>query len=519
MKDPKHLRLAFMCLFLSLYHLFFWNEKAGINLFLFDLALAAATFWLNPMAFRFLPTWVTLSGVAWTGLMVVLNNSAAALVIHFLSFLAFLGYVHLPGLRSLWTAIRYILTQYLKAPFHLIFDLTTTILPFLNLSKPGRYLRLSLIPLAILTVFYFIFWLANPHFANLSDRLMISIGDWIALWFTDFNVRWFLFIVSGIFLLSGAIFATREQKWLDKDAQKTVTIYRKRIRARFSFSTLDLLKENRMGLLTLGLVNLLLLVVNLIDFNWIWLNFSPSPDLNLSQFVHEGTWLLILSILLSMGIMLYFFRGNLNFLSQNKWLKTGSYAWIAQNTFLTLSVGLRNYHYIDYHGLAYKRIGVIFFLALTLFGLISLALKIHQKQTFWHLLRVNVWAVFGIMMLISSFNWDPLIAGYNLKHTVDKEIDYAFLFSLSEKALPIIISEYKNQPQSSLLWKNTSNYNLEKAKIRLRQFEHRQKQFSWLSWNLADHSTQRFIDQNPDFLAKNHFQSESATISLNKTIP
>ena len=65
------------------------------------------------------------------------------------------------------------------------------------------------------------------------------------------------------------------------------------------------------------MVNVLLLVVNIIDINWLWIDFNPKSIDNLSQLVHEGTYVLIFSILLSMAIIEYFFRGNINFYKKN----------------------------------------------------------------------------------------------------------------------------------------------------------------------------------------------------------
>jgi hypothetical protein len=56
--------------------------------------------------------------------------------------------------------------------------------------------------------------------------------------------------------------------------------------------------------------------------------------------VHEGTYLLILCILMAMGVLLWFFRGNLNFLPDNERLRWLAHLWLAQNAMLALSVGV-----------------------------------------------------------------------------------------------------------------------------------------------------------------------------------
>src|SRR4029078_3225426 len=128
---------------------------------------------------------------------------------------------------------------------------------------------------------------------------------------------------------------------------------------------------------------------NCVDITYVWFGFTYNNDINLSEYVHEGTGLLIFSILLAMVLLLFFFRGNLNFYKQNKWLRAGAYAWLLQNSILAVSVLFRDYYYIQHYGLAYKRIGVLIFLAMVLMGLITVFIKIQKRKTAYYLLRVN----------------------------------------------------------------------------------------------------------------------------------
>jgi hypothetical protein len=192
------------------------------------------------------------------------------------------------------------------------------------------------------------------------------------------------------------------------------------------------------------MVNALLLVVNIIDIDWVWLNFEYKGEINLTQFVHEGTYLLILSILISMGIILYFFRKNLNFYPKKKNLQIVANIWIIQNAVLAVSVALRNMHYINEYGLAYKRIGVFFFLSLVIFGLISLIIKITQKKSSFYLLKVNSLAVWIGFLLFAVPDWDIIIAKHNISDEVKQETDLKFLMQLDEKAFPLIDKNMQN---------------------------------------------------------------------------
>ena len=160
---------------------------------------------------------------------------------------------------------------------------------------------------------------------------------------------------------------------------------------RFANGVMALRNENTTGIISLVLLNLLLLFINCIDMVYVWFGFQYKNAGNLADYVHEGTGMLIFSIVLAMVVLLFFFRGNLNFYKKNKWLRWGSYVWLLQNMVLVISVLLRDYYYILHDGLAYKRIGVLVFLVLVLFGLVTIFIKIRQIKTSYYLLRVNAW--------------------------------------------------------------------------------------------------------------------------------
>jgi hypothetical protein len=197
-------------------------------------------------------------------------------------------------------------------------------------------------------------------------------------------------------------------------------------------------RERRAGVLFLVLVNVMLAVVNTIDISWVWIGFEVEEGISLKQFVHNGTWMLIISILLSIVILLHLFRGNQNFYARSGSLKKLAVLWIAQNFILGISVFLRNYHYISFHGLAYKRIGVIVFLALVLVGLITLYVKVWRRKSFFHLVRVNTWAWLAVLVGLSTVDWDSSIVRYNLRHENPGEIDIDNYLAMSDKVLPLL---------------------------------------------------------------------------------
>jgi hypothetical protein len=218
--------------------------------------------------------------------------------------------------------------------------------------------------------------------------------------------------------------------------------------------------------------------------------------------VHEGTELLIVSIVLAMMILLFFFKGNLNFYKRNKWLKAGAYLWIAQNTILVVSVFIRDYYYIQRYGLAYKRIGVLFFLLMVLIGLLTVSIKIWKKKTNYFLFRANAWAGITILVLATTIHWDELIAAYNLKRIDTITPDIQFLLRLSDKTLPLLDTnivrlQKKQQEMAKSAGVSNSSYCPDCLLTSLKQreaiFANEQEHVTWLSWNYADAYTREYF--------------------------
>jgi len=300
------------------------------------------------------------------------------------------------------------------------------------------------------------------------------------------------------------------------EAKYSETIIRKRKKShhnKFLFGNIglkQLLKnEFRIGLMMIILVNILLLLINIIDISTIWFNFNYTPEFDLKQFVHEGTYFLILSILLSIGIMIWFFRRNLNFYKHKKKLQVLSYIWIVQNIVLLISVVIRNMHYIEYFGLAYKRIGVFFFLALVIFGLFSLYLKIKDIKSSYWLFKINTWALYIGFVLFAIPDWDIIIAKHNLDHPMQNNIETSFLLTFDNKALPLIdqrkdiLKQSKQYNTYRFFYDTYEDVYKSRVKSMLRHYHDK----TWMSWNYADAKSYNYFINNQDVQQMNNQNS------------
>lgn len=502
-----------------LFNLVFWNEKLAINTVLFDAFLLSALFFLYPDARKSATVnWLLLGHLISVTMVVVHNTdlSKIAFVITLLLVAGFAEYTH----RSAWFAGGSMLMNVVMVVASFVESIRLNKGKKAKSKGVGRFIRFAIFPLMLLIVFFLIYRGANNAFSDIAGRIGTQLEVFFGHFFDFFSWQRLLFLLLGL-LITGSIllkskldyFSTRETRMNDGLQRSRKSLRQKRSGAMFQFvemimgkmasGMMALKNENTTGIVSLVLLNVLLLVVNGIDVDFLWLHFQYKPGLPVYKMVHEGTELLIVSIVLAMAILLFFFKGNLNFYKRNKWLKYGAYAWIIQNAMLVSSVFLRDYYYILKHGLAYKRIGVLFFLLMVLIGLATVFLKIWSRRTNYFLFRVNAWAGIAVLVLATTIHWDEFIAGYNLKRKNTVELDVPFLLSLSDKALPLldtnIVSIQKRENDARLQNVNSQpacdTCFIEELKQREIRFEQKQKEYTWLSWNYADAYTKKYFQK------------------------
>lgn len=482
------------------YSLLFWHEKLGVNLLIFSLGLIVYLFSQYRTAFNQTTVKITLAGSIISGIMVVVFNSTISKFAHLTSCWIMVGFIHQHQLKSIQHIIQYVILHHLKVPALFVHEIKAAETSGKSKLPIFYYARITAIPLILLTVFYLLFYTANPKFAKLSNQVWGHFFSMLGDLFQHISFSRIFFTLSGLFIVTGIIYTSQPsyiKQWVNQ--QKDRLVRQRKIRRGRVFDPINALRnEYRAALILIGLVNLLLLVVNTIDISWIWFNFTIPEGMVLKHFVHEGTYLLIASILLSIGIILYYFRNNLNFFPQNKPLKVLAYVWMAQNIILSISVFLRNYHYINMHGLAYKRIGVIIFLILTIVGLVSMVIKINKTKTAYYVIKMNTWACYVMMVLMSLLNWDLLIAKFNLSHWHKQGIDVGFYLTISPRTIPYILNNLPTiEEQLNACNKHGSNYTNFATYEEFYQalcnkklaYLNQQKEYSTFSWNLADART------------------------------
>lgn len=430
----------------------FWEEQAGANVLIYLLFLVGVHLALLP---RYAPVrrtggfWVAVGGCLLSGALVAWYGSTAAELAALASVLLLLGLLNQPQLRLVGAAVLTALVGVQRALVLVVGSLHVPDGLDDRLRRGWYYGRLLGLPLLALGVFQALFAIANPQYAALSVAAWNAVNDWLTHLLAAVSVPHLLFLLLCGVGAAGTLVTVPVHYFLDYEARFGEFVRRQRDRVAsfgvrhpsFEHSghwALDLRKEWLAAVVSFGLLNALLLVVNAVDIHWLWFGFEPAPGFDLTQFVHEGTYVLIFSILLAAGIMLWFFRRNLNFYKPGlPLLRWGATLWVAQNAVLAVSVGLRNYYYIEATELAYKRIGVYGFLLLTLFGLGTVLLKVWQRRSAFSLVRLNSWAAYAVLLLLAAGNWEIWIAEYNLQPRFTR-LNIGFLLAMPPRVLPVL---------------------------------------------------------------------------------
>ncbi|MGF2413675.1 DUF4153 domain-containing protein [Ferruginibacter sp.] len=492
-----------------LFNIIFWQEKLALNALLFDAFILWSVFYLYPAAFtKPAMKWLLLAHIVALVTVLVHNTVLSKLTfsVTLLLVVVFTQYLH----RSVWYAAASAAGNYVLFIFSFFENVKQVRTGGIRSLGIRKALRFAIIPLLIAAVFFLLYSFSNAIFQDAVKDMSITLGNFFTHFFSWFSWDRFSFLLLGVFVTGGLLLKMHSNYFSEKDFSQHNDLWRKKnnlnqwkqsamfdvlsvFMGKFANGILALRNENTVGMISLLMLNLLLLFINAIDVVYVWFGFTYTPNLDLKEYVHEGTGMLIFSIVLAIAVLLFFFRGNLNFYKKNKWLRYGAYGWILQNAIVVVSVLLRDYYYIQHMGLAYKRIGVLFFLSMVLMGLITVFIKIQQRKTSYYLLRVNGWFAIILLVTASCIHWDEAMAKYNIAHKNTVPLDVKFLLTLSDKTLPLI-EKHQDILNSTAATINDEGSYLYRSSLTEKQlFEQRkknfleeQKKYSWLSWNVTD---------------------------------
>lgn len=464
--------------------LLFYQQKIGLNLLIFELLLLFTARKMYGCFVQSKYAKVLLTLVFISLLAVIFVNSVLAITANIIFLLLLAGWLAQQQTPNFMWAVFNSLKNIFVAPLMGIYTLfKTTNNPKSKIAKAFQIIAFAVIIFILIVLFSAVYSSASPWFGEKVEVILDQFFSWLE----NINIQWLPTFMLGVILSAVFLFSTADKtlteldKQLDdmsiQNAEKQSVIYRN-------------------GLIVLVLfLNLLLLVVNWLDLKNVWLFFEWNGDF-LKQFVHEGTYMLLFSVALAAIVMLIIYSSASRKIQNDKILSGLSYFWIAQNVFLILSVGMRNYWYMSYFALAYKRIAVVFVLILLLAGLALLFLKIKKHKSLFWLIRQNALALFLVLGISALPNWDGIIARYNLSHYQKSFVHFDFLVQLTGKTLPILDLEKAElaaieQAQQKLFFLEADFMQADEFHKRIQKrkqkFIEQVENRTFLSWNYADY--------------------------------
>lgn len=482
--------------------LLFYKQSNGLNVLIFE-SLVVLYFWLSGRITKNALSIFSTVALVSSSIFTIITYSNFVYVMNTIALILFIG-VHLES------NVKSIVSSFGLA-FVNMFDgqkLFFTSLRNSRFQSMGKYVwkfRIFLFPVIIISIFVLIYSNSNPLFDKIVSTINKYIGNWFSIFFENIEFSLVFTFIVGLLISNFILQQSKNAAILSYDAQSDVELQRIKRKEKRSFNNIGLKNELRSAIFLFVSLNALLFVLNILDIYFVWFNFEWANEA-LKGFVHEGTWYLIFSILLSIALVLYFFRGSLNFFHKNKLLKVLCYAWLAQNTLLAVSVIIRNYWYVHYFSLAHKRIGLFIFLLLTIYGLYTVFIKVKERKSAFYLFRNNVLVIYALLLVSSFINWDVIIAKYNVAHAGKSYYEMRYAAYLSDATLPIVelpIAELeriqKFQFNKYPLERNdlTPELYIQTIEWRKNEFKNKWEKKSWLSWNLSEYLTYRkLVDSN-----------------------
>lgn len=296
-------------------------------------------------------------------------------------------------------------------------------------NKPVKRWYPILIVGIITFLFLSLYRSISPIFDSYFTQLTGNI-NWGWIFFTLFGmILLYPFFYPPRFLRKVLLLEQNYGKTITEESIKTDTLSNLGL-----FSSFE--NERFSASLLFVILNLLLLLLNGTDIQYLFLKSKLPESITYSDYVHQGVGAVILSIILAIAVIAYYFRGRINFDPKSKYIKTLTYLWIVQNIVLIVMAAFKNQLYIDAYSLTYMRIGVYYFLAFSILGLLLTLYKIYSRKDTWFLFQSNSFGIYLALILSCAFNWNGIVTRYNLENST--EVDYSYLNTLGFQNYPLL---------------------------------------------------------------------------------
>lgn len=427
------------------YSFLFYQQNAGINFLLFTLV------WLTVLIIKNTKLvsqkkWVWSAALCLLSAICVFLHSSALSIIANLMSLLLLSAVSFNVATSSLFSFAFSCYSVVSSVVYIIIDSISRSQPKQNeqSTKKGYKFFATVLVFFLSILFFSLYKNANPLFAENTKWMDF---DFISL-------EWILFTIGGLLLVYG-LFYHRTIKPVESWENNLSVSNKLAVENESGIKQFE--AERYAGLLLFILLNLMLVILNIGDIQTLYFNGGLPKNVTHSDFVHSGVGIIILSIVIATSLIMFLFRKEFENIKNNKALMVCVYLWIFQNVIMLSSTAFRNQIYIHDFNFTYKRIGVYVWLTLAVIGLCIMYYKIYKKQSNWYLIRTNVAVWFTVLVLSGLVNWDKLITNYNIQNKPLAQIDFYYLFSLSDANISELLAVTK-KPEFNLINSNLKNY-------------------------------------------------------------
>lgn len=426
MKTHHHIFLT-----AALFVIVFYEQDIGLNLGILGIVYAVLTLFKTPERNRtktFLILFVTS----------ILSSFAFAWFRDFPSLLAVVSSLLLLGYRSKNRKLKilFLIPVFIINSFTSIFRFFNfdSWLPKKNISGVWqKTLAFIIIPLLFISIFFGIYSVGSDHFAAVFRDYELDINIWQVLALTVLG----FFIAFNYWNYAVDRLIYQKNCLLDDDFPDNCKVQKS------TYSFLDLDAERTSGVISFFCLNILLIFF-IITYNYEQFYEISKTPVQLSEETHERVNAVIMSIIMAVLVIMFYFKSGFNFDPKAKLMKLLARIWIILNAILVFSAALKNYEYIISYGLTYKRLGVFAFLLLALIGLALTLIKIQKKKRNVFLFNTMIWYFYGTILACSYVNWGGIITSQNMKRK-DFAVNYHFeQINFSERGLLKYAEEKKD---------------------------------------------------------------------------
>ena len=247
---------------------------------------------------------------------------------------------------------------------------------------------------------------------------------------------------------------------------------------------------------SLVLFNLLFGLQTVLDATYLWTGAELPEGVTYSEYVHNGTYILLCTTLLAIAFILYVTSNRRGYQASPK-IKAMLFLWTGQNVLLVISTMLRMNLYVEAYALTYLRLSALIWMFIVMIGLVLIIARLMMRYSNSWLVKSNLVSLATVLYVTSLLNLPYLIADYNVRVSEQnprKPLDIAYLADLGEYALPVIDRVLKNPDWQTFRYHSRGHeMNLRDRRDTL-EYIANWRHSDWHQWSYRQHRLNSYLE-------------------------